>query len=163
MKHFVSENPVGVVLTLLAISLTAAVMGSQGCDLSRMVKVSVPQGMQAALNVPPKATLADCQNILDDFRAWSNRQTETFADSVESGWRWFGFFQSAMRIGLAEAGAAGVGAIPFGGLALSLLMGTGGLFMRKPGTDRMVASEKRASYNKGLKEGRNNTGVTTDG
>ncbi len=153
MRDFLKQNPGGVMLIMAAVLIGIVAVGVQGCDLKQMIKVNVPQGVQAAVNVPPKVSLAEAQNVYEDFRAWSGRQTASFSESIESGWRWFGFFQGAMRIGLAEAQAAGMGAFPLGGLLVSLLMGAGGLAITKPGTAAKIAEEKRASFNKGHEEG----------
>lgn len=149
-----AENQIGVTLFLVAVLAAVCAMGVQGCDLSQAIKVSVPQGIQGAVNVPAKVTLADAQDVYEDFRAWSSRQVDSFSESIESGWRWHGFFQGALRIGLAEAKAVGMGGFPIGGLLLSLITGAAGLAMTRPGTAAKIAAEKMASHNKGLEEGR---------
>lgn len=156
MKQFVTDNPTAVTLVVVAVLFLATSLGMQGCDLTQAINVSVPQGIQGAMNVPGQVTLADAQLIYDNFIVWSKGQADSFGENIAQGWRWFGFFKGAMDMGLAQAGALGIGALPIGGIALSALTYAAGLLTKKPGTDKWVATEKEASFNKGMEEGRRN-------
>lgn len=148
---YVGRNPTGSILLTVAFVMAVGVMAMQGCSMDTIIKVRVPKGVQQSIRVPAKITLRDAGPAFEKFKADVTRDSEQFADSIESARFLSEIFGSLLDTGL-TLGQVGVenSGIPMGGL-LSLGLGMlGGLALEKPGSKGRTTAEKMASFNKGL-------------
>ena len=152
---YVGRNPTGSILLTVALVMAVGVMAMQGCSLDSFIKVRVPKGVQQSIGIAAKIPLRDANPAFEKFKADVTRDSEQFADSIESAQFMSEIFGSLLDTGL-TLGQVGVenSGIPMGGL-LSLGLGMlGGLALEKPGSKGRTTAEKMASFNKGLKEGK---------
>ena len=147
LLEFLKANKTGV--SILGVVLTGFIVmaGMNGCQLTDMVKVSVPLEVQKATNSPSKVTLTDAPGVMKAYVAGG----EKFKKNIARGYKWLGFLSSLGTTGI----EMGKSVIPGGAIGLSLLTLAGGIFIKGPGT----AKEKNASYNKGMQEGQRLTNL----
>jgi hypothetical protein len=112
-----------------------------GCQLTDLIGVEVPEDVQKATESPKEVTLTEAPAIMEEYL----QAGERFKANIDDGYRRFGMLSSVTNVGL----SVGSTAIPGGAGILGLVTFLGGLFIKGPGTNK----EKNASYNKGLEEG----------
>ena len=154
-SSYVSRNPTGSIMLTVALVMAVSVMAMQGCRMDTYIKVRVPKGVQQSIGVGSKITLREAGPAFEKFKADVTRDSEQFADSIESARFLSDIFGSLLDTGLilGQVGAENSG-LPMGGL-LSLGLGMlGGLALEKPGSKGRTTVEKMASFNKGLSEGK---------
>ena len=137
-------------LAMIAVLTTAAI---SGCQLSDFVKFDPPPAVQEAVGVAPSMPMSDANYTWDEWSSYVDRNSKQLAAEIEDGNYRLGMIQSMTDVGF-QALQDVAPSFPGGALLVGGLSMMGGLFLKKPGSDKAMASEKEASYNKGVEEGK---------
>lgn len=125
----------------------------QGCDLQKMVKVDVPEGVQQSVPVGEEVPLSESEYAWDQWSNWVEANSEAFARNIEDGRSRLALIENLTAMGMGALGEVSStfpgGAVLFSGLSLLT-----GWFLKRPGEDKVVAKEKEDSYNAGLAKGK---------
>lgn len=139
-----------IVSAVLVLLLASAV---SGCAMDDIVQVDVPKAVAEAVQVDERISYADAVVAWDDWIAYVERESARFSDEIDKGAEIVGILQTLGSTGIAfgqEASAA----LPGGAMLSTGLALLGGLFLRKPGTDKEISGEKESSFNAGIEKGR---------
>ena len=130
-----------------------ACLGIQGCDLQKMIKVDVPEGVQQSVPVGEQVPLSESEYAWDQWSNWVEANSEAFARNIEDGRSRLTLIENITAMGMGALGEVSNtfpgGAVLFSGLSLLT-----GWFLKRPGEDKAVAKEKEDSYNAGLAKGK---------
>ena len=128
-------------------------MSVQGCDLQKMIHVDVPRDVMESIGTEETISLSDAPYEWDRWQAWVSTNSEAFARKIEAGRERVALIENVTALGMGALGEASAtfpgGAVVFSGLSL-----LAGWFLKKPGTDKVVAKEKEDSYNAGIEKGK---------
>ncbi len=153
MNKWLQENKAATVMAVITAAAFAVLALMQGCDVRSQIQVKAPSDMLATIDVEEPLTLDEVEATWEDWTAWVESRTRQYQRAVAEAEDRAARIEAIIDLGLAAAneGAAQVpgGAFLVGGLSLLT-----GLFLKRPGTDKMTAKEKEDSYNAGLEEGR---------
>jgi len=147
------ENRKAAILIVSAMGILLLAATLQACQVDDLVKVDVPADVAAAIDIDERIPYSESDDAWKDWEAWVTRQSERFARSIDDGARIAGVLRSLSETGLA-VGQEAASTLPGGALLSTGLALLGGLFLRKPGTDREIREEKQDSYNAGIERGR---------
>jgi hypothetical protein len=145
----------GVGRTCLALGAAAAIMlfALAGCQVGDVVQANVPQAVRQVVPSEPRVSFNEARAVYADWRASVERTAEQFQLELDRKAELVSLLSSltndAMLVGVPV-----LESLPGGGLLTTGLVGLGAWFLRSPGTDKRLAREKEASFNKGLEEGR---------
>lgn len=156
MKNFLTANKGALTMFGLSAVMIAASLGVSGCQLDQVIKVDVPKDVQTATDSQPKVALADSDLLWQEWKNYVDINTEALRARIGDANNQYSLVASITSMGLETAGGA-ASTLPGGAFIVAGLTGLGGLFLKKPGTDRMIQKEKEASYNKGVKIGKETT------
>jgi hypothetical protein len=150
---WLQDNKAASVMAVLTAAAFAVLAFMQGCDIRSQIRVKAPSDMLATIDVEEPLTLDEVEATWEDWTAWVESRTRQFQRAVADAEDRYARIEAVIDLGLAAAneGAAQIpgGAFLVGGLSLLT-----GLFLKRPGTDKMTAKEKEDSYNAGLEEGK---------
>tara|TARA_A100001515_G_scaffold52371_1_gene41360 strand:- start:285 stop:779 length:495 start_codon:yes stop_codon:yes gene_type:complete len=138
----------GVAVVVLAGSLVV-----QGCDLQRIVKVDVPEGVQQSVPVGEEISLADSEYAWDQWSNWVEANSEAFSRNIEDAKSRVALIENLTAMGIGALGEVS-NTFPGGALLFSGLTLLTGWFIKRPGEDKAVAKEKEDSYNAGIAKGK---------
>jgi len=151
IKSFIASIPplMWIVSIIITFGIITTVLN--GCNLESMVEVKVPPAVKTAINIPPNdfVSLEDADAAWTDWLAYVNSNTKKFESAIHTANERYAVIKQITDIGMASLNTAAPG-IPGGTVLLSVASLLGGLFLKRPGEDARVASEKEASYNKGM-------------
>lgn len=135
-----------------SIALAAIVATSQmsGCALDDMIPVDVPEGVQAVTGAPESVKLSETEYVRDDFVTKTVRDLQRFDDNIADARFWEGIGLMLGNTGF-EIAAGQMGAIPGGGILLTLLGAIGGRYMKRPGEDGRVDATWDEAFEAGKK------------
>lgn len=145
---FIRDNPTGIVLVLVAAVWITGACLMQGCEWGDIYRVQVPTGIAVSENTPPTMTLREAELAMKSYSDRANANIQLLAERIDRGWKVGGMVLGAFNVGIPFLAAT-----PIGAALVPLLTLGAGIMFKKPGTDRTVATEKQASYNKGLEKG----------
>lgn len=145
----------GIGKTLIALGAAAAILlfALAGCQVGELVQTSVPQSVRQVIPSEPRVSFNEARVVYADWRASVERTAEQFQQELDRKAELVSLLSSLSNEALL-AGVPALEALPGGGLLATGLVGLGAWFLRAPGTDRRLAQEKQASFNKGLEDGR---------
>ena len=138
------ETTMLVILTLASIS---------GCQVDDFIKFEPPEEVQAAIGVDASVPMSKADVTWDEWEAYVDKNSSRLAAEIEDGNYRLGMIQSLTDMGFQALNDVAPG-IPGGALLVGGLSMMGGLFLKKPGSDKAVAREKEQSYVAGLAEGK---------
>lgn len=144
MFEWFRKNILGSSLWLVAAGLAVAMLHMQGCQLTDLVPVDVPEEVQRATGAEESVSLTEAPMVAEDYA----RAGAEFGVNIDEAYERFGFVRGLIETGV-ELGSE---YFPGGGVLLSALFGFGGLLMKGPGTSK----EKEESFNAGLERGQAN-------
>ena len=151
--NWIKENQAAAWLAMLTVAVFGVLGAMQGCDVRSSIIVKAPSDMLVSIDANEPLTLAEVDATWEDWTAWVQSRTRQFQRAVADAEDRAARIEALIDLGLmaANEGAAQIpgGAFLVGGLSLLT-----GIFVKRPGTDKMTAKEKEASYNAGLEEGR---------
>lgn len=130
---------------LLAATLSA-------CSIEDMIDFDVPPKVAKAIDVEESEPVSRASQVWDDWQVYVERESARLADSIDDAQRSVGLLRSLSDTGLA-LGQSAASTLPGGALISSGLALMGGLFLKRPGTDKQVSKEKEKSYQAGIEEG----------
>lgn len=161
MIEWIKSNRITVSFAVAAVAVLLVSVAAAGCQVSDLITVDVPTDVKDAVGVDGRVSLTQVPDIWDDWQDYVKRNTERLERSTERSYELLGFINSAtdIAIGAAEGAAS---SFPGGALLVGLLGGAAGLYMKKPGTDRVIAKEKEASYNAGMEKAKALAAVVTE-
>jgi hypothetical protein len=151
MREWVSENRLVVSFFLASVAVLLISLAAYGCQISDMIRVDVPKDVQHAVGIEGKVTLTQIPDVWDDWHDYVEKNTKRLEAETERSYELLGFINSATNIAIGAAEGA-ASSFPGGAILIGILSGAAGLYMKKPGTDRVIAKEKEASYNAGLEK-----------
>ena len=128
-------------------------MAISGCDLKKIIHFDVPGDVQTAISVDPEPSLSDAQYVWDRWASWVDLNSEQLSRNIDNANERVAMIENVTAMGIGALGEAS-NAFPGGALLFSGLSLAVGLFLKKPGTDKVVAKEKEDSYNAGLAKGK---------
>ena len=152
MKNFLTENKGALTMFGLSALMVLTSVGVSGCQLDQVIKVDVPKDVQEATSSEPKVALADSDLLWNEWTNYVEMNSAALRARIGDANEQYSLVASLTSMGLETAGTA-AGTLPGGAFIVAGLTGLGGLFLKRPGTDKMIQKEKEASYNKGLKMG----------
>ncbi len=136
-----------------AVGFFLIAMTVQGCDLQKMIDVDVPRDVQKSIGSEETISLADSTYEWNRWQDWVSTNSEAFARNIDAGNERVALIESITALGIGALGEVSTtfpgGAVVFSGLSL-----LAGWFLKKPGTDKVVAKEKEDSYNAGIEKGK---------
>lgn len=155
---------------LYTVIIASLIIGSflvmaQGCDMQSMIRVDVPADVVATVapdELDGKITLDEAERVWEDWNAYVIRNTERFKDAIEDANERYYALTSLVDMGIGVASDAS-SSFPGGALVMSILGVVTGMFIKRPGEDGRVASEKEHSYNAGLAKARELISATISG
>jgi hypothetical protein len=131
-----------IVPLIIAIALSAVVIGCAGYDLGDLIHVKTPPAARQAFALPSNMSLNEAQAALDQSIA----ATQSLAESIEGAEVWRGIASGLAMQGISEV------ATPLGSVGVLLTTLLAGVFIRKPGD--VAAKDKESAYNKGVETGK---------
>ncbi|MEQ9616667.1 MAG: hypothetical protein RLN60_01390 [Phycisphaerales bacterium] len=152
----------GLGKTFLALGAAGAIaiFALAGCQVGDLVQANVPQSVRKVVPSEPRVSYNDAKIVYADWRASVERTAEQFQLELDRKAELVSLLSTltndAMLVGVPV-----LESLPGGGLLATGLVGFGAWFLRSPGTDKRLAREKEASFNKGLEEGRAAPGGAT--
>ena len=152
MSRFLEDNKGALAMFGLSVAMIALSLGVSGCQLDQIIKVNVPRDVQAAISSDEKVPLADSPLLWEQWSSYVSMNTEALKARIGDADGQYRMVSSLTSMGLETAGAA-ASTLPGGAFIVAGLTGLGGLFLKRPGTDKMVQKEKEDSFNKGLEVG----------
>jgi len=140
-------------VSMMVAAILVAVMGmvAAGCQLSDIVSVDVPEDVRRSVGIEGRVSLSDAPDVWSDWQGFVKSNTERFQQETENSYELLGFISTATDMAITSASAASP-AFPGGAMLVGLLSGAAGLFLKKPGTDKVIAKEKMDSFNAGVKK-----------
>jgi len=120
-----------------------------GCQVDDFVKVDVPNGIVEATASEPTIPLAKADATLEDWKAYVERNTRQFADEIDRGAETAAVIRSITETGISVIDGAS-STLPGGAIVSTGLALLGGLFLKRPGEEKRIRTEKENSYNAGL-------------
>jgi len=150
MKNWIQKNPLALSAAAAAVSVLMFCLAAAGCQVGDLIKVNVPSEVKEAVGVEGDVTLTEVPIVWEDWDQFVKRNTDRFESQTKKSYELLGFINTATDIAIASAESAAP-AFPGGAIVFGLLAGTAGLFMKKPGADKVLAKEKEDSYNAGIK------------
>jgi len=141
--------------TLLALGAAAsiALFAMAGCQVGDVVQANVPQTVRKVVPSEPRVSFNEAKLVYADWRASVERTAEQFQTELDRKAELVSLLSSLTNDTMLS-GVPVLETVPGGGLLTTGLVGLGAWFLRSPGTDKRLAREKEASFNKGLDEGR---------
>ena len=153
MKQFLNDNKGSLIMFGLSIAMIVVSVSVSGCQLDQFIQVDVPRGVQSATASEATVPLSDSDLLWAEWTSFVEKNTDALRARIGSANSQHAMVSSITSMGLDTATSA-AGALPGGAFIVAGLTGLGGLFLKKPGTDKMIRKEKEASYNKGVKVGK---------
>lgn len=148
------------IATMIALTLTvsAALLMAQGCDLRSMTSLEVPPDIKGTIanapeDVDREYTLADVDFVVTEWRSYVDRNNGYLLAAVKDAEERYALAEGLINLGVG-IGSDAASTLPGGAIIVSGLTLLTGLFMKRPGEDKRVSKEKEDSYNAGLEEGR---------
>lgn len=156
---WIIRNKAFVAFVAAAVVVAGIMVAVSGCTVEDWVRVRVPDLVQEKTTAPAVVTLSRADpGLLEEWRAQVNAEltryrsaSREFTDAIAHGRETAGFLRMWLNVGLAEASASGLSAVPGGALLLAFLTGLAGLYKEKPGTEARIRTEKEASHKHGRK------------
>lgn len=145
----------GIGKTCLALGVASAIalFALAGCQVGDLVQANVPQSVRKVVPSEPRVSYNEAKVVYADWRASVERTAEQFQTELDRKAELVSLLgtltNDAMLVGVPV-----LESLPGGGLLATGLVGFGAWFLRSPGTDKRLAREKEASFNKGLEQGR---------
>ena len=127
---------------------------ASGCTLQDWVRVAVPKPVAQVAGVEGDVYLSSVDLVWAEWESFVVRNTNAFEAADAAARERLATLETLTDLGIGAVEASIPGGAPLGGLALSALSLMTGLFLKRPGTDRVIAKEKEASFNAGLETGR---------
>lgn len=153
MNEAFRSNPRAAWLIVAAISALAITSILSACQVQDLVRVDVPAGVQEAIEVEPRISLAESGLAWEEWAAWVERNSARFSDEIDAGEETAGLIASLTATGL-SLGQDAASTLPGGALISTGLALMGGLFLKRPGDKRREAAERDESFQAGLEKGR---------
>lgn len=153
MTDWIRSNPLSISFAFAAVISLFISLSAAGCQVSDLISVDVPEDVKEAVGVEGGVSLTDLPDVWDDWQEYVQRNTDRLESETERSYELLGFINSATELAITAASNAAP-AFPGGAILVSLLTGAAGLYMKKPGTDRVIAKEKEDSYNAGMDKAR---------
>ena len=132
-----------------AILILGSALVIQGCDIKKMVKFDVPKGVQGIVETENSESLSNANYVWDQWTNWVDTNTKQLSVNIEDANNRVAVISSLTSLGFGALEEAGSqfpgGALLFSGLSLLT-----GWFLKRPGEEKRVSTEKEDSYNAGL-------------
>lgn len=154
IKQWFATNKSGLTLLSLAALYVGISLTAMSCTMTlrKLIPVQVPPHISEALpDKPTQVTLADAERAREQYLLTVKQSLEKFDENIYDA-AWLVDVMGALGNWGLEAAEGPLSALPGGAAGFALLTGLGGLFLRKPGTDKQVQKEKESSYNRGLQD-----------
>ena len=152
MSQAFRTNPRAAWLIVAAITALAITSILSACQIQDIVRVDVPAGIQQALEVEPRISVAESGPVWDEWTAWVDRNSSRFSDEIDEGQATAGLIASLTSTGIA-LGQDAASTLPGGAFISTGLALMGGLFLKRPGDKAKERAEAERSYNAGLEKG----------
>ena len=133
-----------------------AIVALSGCQVGDLVQTNVPQSVRKIVPSEPRVSYNEATIVYSDWKASVERTAEQFQQELDRKAELVSLLSSLTNDAL-TTGIPVLQSLPGGGLLATGLVGFGAWFLRSPGTTRLIAKEKEASFNKGLEKGSNAT------
>lgn len=154
MANWLKNNKVATSWGLLAMISILTVAAISGCQLADLIKFHPPAAVAEVLNYDrEEIPLSESAEVWDQWNNWVVVNTNRLEDSIGDAQYRYGVLSSMADMGVQALNDLAPG-FPGGALLVGGLSMMSGLFLKKPGADKLVAGEKEDSYNAGLEEGK---------
>lgn len=146
------DNPRASWFIVAAITALAVTSVLSACQVQDLIKVDVPKGIQSAINVDGKISVAESDAAWAEWIAWIERNSAQFSDEINRGNETAGIIASLTSTGIA-LGQDASSALPGGALISSGLALMGGLFLKRPGDKAKQRAQTSAAFKEGMDQG----------
>lgn len=147
---WVMRNKVGLFIAAVGLSGLILTMVASGCQtLEDYIRFRVPPEIQRVIHSDSLMPLSEQAAVVNAWTAYVETNSASLDANIRRAFGTLYLVQGLMQVGL--EGVKGSGGFPFGGVALALLFGSGGLMMERPGQGKRTAVEKEASHKHGRK------------
>ena len=153
MIDWLKDNRNAVFLLCSTLILLGLVSGAAGCSLQDLIKFDVPVAVQEVTDVPERVSLNSAPHVWEEWQKHIDSASNQLAIAIGEANERYEILSNLTNMGV-EALSVQAGQFPGGALLVTGLSMLTGLFLKKPGTDRIIASEKEDSYNAGIDQGR---------
>ena len=177
MLDTLKRHAAAIMIVVASLAVILGVSLLTGCDIATWFKFSPPSAARSELGLASRIPLIEADSVVERWQHYVEGKVQTLQmqtimlyDSIDRGYQAKDFVGGLVNMGLQTVGTSAVAATPIGGIAL-LMAGTlaGNLFGAKRtgrkrdeqdartlvDTERRIADEKRGSFNKGVKVGKN--------
>jgi hypothetical protein len=143
------KQPIALTLIICSFAFLLLASAVSGCQVEDFVKVDVPNGIAEATASEPTIPLSKADATLEDWKAYVERNTRQFTDEIDRGAETAAIIRSITETGISVVDGAS-STLPGGAIISTGLALLGGLFLKRPGEEKRVRTEKEDSYNAGL-------------
>jgi len=147
-------DSIGKTCIAIGVGLFALTIAVSGCQMGDIVKVDVPLSVRAVVPSAPRVSYNQGVELFDDWQAQVKRTGNNFQLELEKKAELVSLLSSFTSNSI-TAGIPVLQSIPGGGFLATGLLALGAWFTKSPGTSKLLAKEKEASFNKGMEKGTN--------
>ena len=152
MSQAFQKNPRAAWLIVAAITALAITSVLSACQIEDLVRVDVPAGIQNAIDLEPKISVAESGAAWEEWTAWVERNSTRFADEIDGGQKTAGIIASLTSTGIAF-GQDAASTLPGGAFISTGLALMGGLFLKRPGDKAKQRAQTAAAFQDGMNQG----------
>lgn len=145
----IKKQPVGMILIACSVVFLLLASAVSGCQVEDFVKVDVPNGIAEATASEPTIPLSKADATFEDWKAYVERNTRQFTEEIDRGAETAAVIRSITATGISVIDGAS-STLPGGAIISTGLALLGGLFLKRPGEEKRIRTEKEDSYNAGL-------------
>lgn len=148
-----------IVYAVVFLGFIAFLLWGQGCDVEKMVKVTVEPDMQEALDIPAQVTYYESVYTTEEWKHFIRMNTWRWEDNVADAAWTVATIKSLINIGMQE-GPGLLSAVPAGASIAALLAFMWGRHQDRPGAKDRERDERERGRQEGIIEANGtNTGT----
>jgi len=153
MKDALKENKraAWTISALVGFLLLSATL--QACQLQDMIKFEVPPKVAESIEVEGRVPVSKSEEVWQDWSDFVEKQNKRLEAAIGSASERLAIIESLTETGI-SLGQDAASTLPGGALISSGLALMGGLFLKRPGDKKREKEQTDASYEAGLKKGR---------
>jgi len=153
MKDALKENKraaltISALVGFLLISATL-----HACQLQDIIKFEVPPEVAESIQVEDRVAVSKSDQVWQDWSDFVTKQNKRLEAAIGSASERLAIIESLTETGI-NLGQDAASTLPGGALISSGLALMGGLFLKRPGDKKREQQQTDASYDEGLKKGR---------
>jgi hypothetical protein len=149
IKDFAKSNPAATFSLAGAAAVMLFCLAASGCAVEDLINVDVPKGVRNSLEIEGSVSLGESDQVWTDWNNYVRQNTDRFERETASSYELLGFVTGVTDLAIGAASNVAP-AFPGGAIMVGILSGAAGLWVKKPGTAKVIAKEKEDSYRAGM-------------